>query len=283
MRSDKQAVIDPADPRYLTFNGRTMLRVRGGDGTEDTGTEGETAAAEDAEIEGAPPEGTRAEQPESTDWEQRYKDVQSFATKTAQENAQLREEREQAEAERSVLTALKDPDTQDQALAHLTEQLGGEGARQWLEQHGFELDDDEDTGEEDFRDPRVDQLLQERQQEQEQAHVAEIEKGMNSRLDELIEEKKADLPEGLPADVRELILDSAVLNETADGRPDVDKAFNGLLGFRDHTLKGYRQTKRNQPTPPAPGQSGERQSPLGDQKSRLALANSIAEEAAQSS
>lgn len=235
----------------------------------------------------APPEGTRAQEPE-VDWQKRYTDLQSTYTKTSQEAAELREWRQQHEAEQAYVDALNDPDTQQAAVQALTQQLGDAEARQWLEAHGFELEDDEldDTGEQ-FRDPRVDDLLAERAQQQVDRQVQEVEDRWNKRLDELAAEKGVDLNvevgEGEEREsLRDLILDAAATRTRDGGVKDVERAFDLLLGFQTNVVKGYRQTKRGPSTPPPKGGPGEPASPLGSQKARLELANQIAEEAAQS-
>lgn len=286
MNDEHEAVIDPADPMFLTFNGRRMARVMGAEDPPDTGTEAETAEP-GTEPESAPPEGTRAEEPD-TDWEKRYKDLQSSYTKTTQEAAELREWRTAQEAESAYVDALNNPETQDAAVASLVDQLGEDEARDWLEAHGFELEEGDDDETREFRDPRVDQILAERQETQIQQQVAEVETQLNAKLDELAEAKKInlDVKVGDGADaysLRDVILDAAAVHAGPDSPPDVERAFNVLLGFQTEIVKGYRQTKRGQSTPPQPGQPGTPATPLGDTRSRLELAAQVAEESYQSS
>lgn len=168
------------------------------------------------------------------------------------------------------------PETQDQAIQHLVNSLGEDGAREWLEQRGFEVEDDED--EEVFRDPRVDQLIQERQQEQANQQVQQIETEMESTLDTLAKTAEIELNPQL----RDLLLDAAV-SRFKEGKPDVEGVFNEWKAAADQQIKAYRQSKRqSQSTPPVPGSSGTPNPSLGNQTDRLALMNQIAEEAAQS-
>lgn len=286
MTDELHVVIDPDDPMFVTINGRRLARIMGGDGTEEVTPESE-AAEPGTEPESAPPEGTRAEESD-TDWEKRYKDLQSTYTKTSQEAAELREWRQAQEAERAHVDALADPDTQEAAIQSLTQQLGEDGAREWLEAHGFELeDDDEDDGPQEYRDPRLDKFLEEHEERELAGRVQEVETQLNAKLDEMAADKKLDLDVKVgegddQLTLRDLILDHAAVHAGPDELPDVERAFNLLLGFQDSVVKGYRQTKRPS-TPPVKGGPGTPASPLGDQKSRLELANQIAEEAAQSS
>lgn len=236
----------------------------------------------EAEVSGTQPEaGTPAEE-QQVDWEARYKDLQSTYTKTSQEAAQLREAQQAREAESSFVEALSNPEQSQAAWASLVEQLGEDDARKWAEAHGFEVADD-GSNDTEVRDPRVDQLLSERQQEQEQAQIAEVEQQMESKLDELMEKKglKKDDPELV--DVRDVILDAAVMRPTKDGDPDVEGVFNAWAKREDASIKAYRAGKRDQPTPPVPGSSGTPNPSLGDRSDRIARANAIAERVFQSS
>lgn len=255
--------------------------------TQDTLAAAEQAAAEAPSADPTPGEsGTPAEQPD-TDWEKRYKDLQSEYTRTTQEAAELRRAQEAQQADESYVEALSDPETQEAALASLTEQLGDEQAKEWLEAHGFEIEEAEEDDLE-FRDPRVDQILSEREQERaaQQQHAVEqaalqVEQQMEKDLQQLAKAKGLDeLPEG----IQDLILDAAVVRPDGDGHPDVKAAFDQWAAANDAAIKAYRAGKRDQPSPPNRGGSSGTPNPSqGDRKAALDLANQIAEEAYQSS
>lgn len=236
------------------------------------------------EESGPPEEATpaQAEQPQETgqeagqtDWEHRYKELQSAYTRTSQEAAQLREAQEQAQAVQQMHSALQNPATQDQAYQALIEQLGENGAREWLEENGYELDDEDEAPP---RDPRVDQLLAEREREQQERESAQIAHNARSELDGLAQGKVT-----LTDQAKGFILNYAVQQWDGEGAIPVEDAFKAYLADRDATIKHYRETKHNQPSPPAKGPSGTEASPPGHGRTnRLAMANAIAEEAAQS-
>jgi hypothetical protein len=232
--------------------------------------------------EGGPPEEATpapAEQHQQeagqVDWEQRYKDLQATYTQTSQEAAQLRQAQEQAEAVQAMHSALQDPTTQQQAYQALTEQLGEDGAREWLEENGYEFDEDEQPP----HDPRVDQLLAEREQEREFAANQQIANHIRSQLDGFAESQKVNLSDSGKA----FILNYAVQQWDGEGDIPVEDAFKAYLSDREAAIRDYRDTKRNQPSPPVKGPSGTEANPPGQPRAnRLALANQIAEEAEQS-
>lgn len=235
----------------------------------------------ETEASGTPPEaGTPAEE-QQVDWEQRYKDLQSTYTKTSQEAAQLREQQQAIQAEQGMVQALQNPEQQAEAWQYLVEQLGAEEARQWAEAHGFEVEDEgpDDT---EVRDPRVDQLLSEREQEKQDAQIKQVEQQMESALDEELKAKGI-TPEDFGPELRELILDAAVMRPGEDGLPDVKGVFAQWAAAQDAAIKAYRASKRDQPTPPVPGSSGTPNPSLNDKNDRLALANQVAMEALESS
>lgn len=273
------------DDVFVTYAGRTMLRVAGGETVQPEEPEAPAAEATPPEPEGKsgpqPEAGTPAAEQEPTDWEQRYKDLQSTYTKTSQEAAQLREAQQARDAETSFVQALSDPEQQTAAWQSLVEQLGDDGARKWAEEHGFNVEDDKSETEQ-LRDPRVDQLLSEREQEKQNAQAQQVEQQMESDLTEALKEKGIK-PEDFGQELRDLILDAAVLRPTDDGTPDVKGVFAQWAAADAQRIKAYRATKRDQPTPPVSGSSGTPNPSLGDKKERLARMHAIAEEAFQSS
>lgn len=234
----------------------------------------------DAPESGPSEEATPAtpEQPQETgqvDWEQRYKDLQATYTQTSQEAAQLRQAQEQAQAVQAMHSALQDPTTQDQAYQALVQQLGEDGAREWLEENGYEVDE-EDEG--PPRDPRVDRLLAEREQERAMQEGAQIIGQMQQQLDGLASGQNVNLRDS----AKNFILNYAVQQWDGEGEVPVEAAFKAYLEDREATIKDYRETKRNQPSPPAKGAVGTESTSPGSRENRLAMANAIAEEAAQS-
>lgn len=131
-----------------------------------------TQAPEDQDtpaFEGAPDAGTRTEE-ESINWEKRFKDLQPELTKAQQEAARLR----------AIDEGLRDP----------------QRAAEILQEYGFAVGDDgsdsedEESDDEVYRDPRVDALLQEREQERETAILNDV----SGHIDRLLSEAKVDVP-----------------------------------------------------------------------------------------
>jgi hypothetical protein len=233
-------------------------------------------AGTEAESPPASGEGTPGEE-QTTDWERRYKDLQSAYTQTSQEAAQLREAQEQAEAEQAIVEALSDPEQQEQTFAYLVQELGQEEATAWAEAHGFEVDLEDEEGQE-VRDPRVDLLLAKEAQKEAQQFAQQVEKGMEETLDACLQEKNLSRDK-LPEGVVDLLLDAALARGMQTQDQDVNGALKAVFGqwhtAREAELKAYRQSKRDTPSTPVPGSSGTPNPSFGDRQERLARANSV--------
>ena len=203
------------DPRYVYYAGRLMLRVAGGDGSED----------EDTPDEGAPDEseGTRAEEQEidweseGPKWQKRHQDLEPEFTRKSQRLAEIE-------------TALDDP-----------EQL-----RELLRQRGYVFDedepeddiDDEDTPE--YRDPRVDDLLQEREQER----IDRFVEGVADHIDSLAEEAGVELTDRQ----HRYILNDALHDGLQKASPErTVESFQGWLEERGTPETGGVKTKAVKP------------------------------------
>jgi hypothetical protein len=234
-------------------------------------------------VDSAPVEdGTRADQPEEEiDWKKRAEDAQAWATRASQEASELREAQEAAEAEQAIVEALSDPEQQEQTFAYLVQELGQEEATAWAEAHGFEVDLEDEEGQE-VRDPRVDQLLAKEAQKEAQQFAQQVEKGMEETLDACLKDKNLSRDK-LPKGVVDLLLDAALARGMQTQDQDVNGALKAVFGqwhtAREAELKAYRQSKRDTPSTPVPGSSGTPNPSLGDRDERLARANAVAEEA----
>jgi hypothetical protein len=201
----------------------------------------EAPAAEQDTSHDAPVEtGDANEAPEAsqedTNWEQRYSD--------------LRSEFDRRNPGYQLIEALQDPRTRDDAFARLAEELGYE-----LEGDEEEYEDEDDEeDEEEFRDPRVDHLLSEREQELRERYLDDLESYIDSEAVKLA--KSAGIDELTD---RQMNVIYSLVEIDADGVPDVAEAFKELTGLRDDAIKSYRASKRDAPSPPVKGSAGERQ------------------------
>lgn len=181
---------------------------------------GAPEATRDTPTEDAPSEEGHA--PEAIDYEKRYNDLRPEFDRTTQELAQLREFRE----------SLADPSRQADVLRDF----------------GIELADDE-PGEEDaddvFRDPRVDQLIAEREQERAAAQQQQAYEGFVVDTMEQVDALERELGEEFSDDEVDLLLD---LREAAARRgQDVaikDVYQNRLNQVFETRRQKYVQSKR---------------------------------------
>lgn len=203
-----------------------------------------------------------------------YKQLQGAWTKKTQALADQRKEFEAAGLSPEWVTALQNPETKDQALAWFLSQHGYE----LPEEQGEEESDDENFEEENVvRDPRVDDLLKEREQEQMEALVSD----MHDHIEQLAKDKDLSLTDRQ----RQAILREAY---EAGATPDItEKVFSewasDLDGWKDKLIKDYRSTKKQAPDPPEPGGSpGTTPVPPANRNDRLELANAVAQRAIDS-
>lgn len=166
-------------------------------------------------------------------------------------------------------------------LAQTFAQLSAEDQRKVLEQTGYQFDEEPDEPDEediDFRDPRVDQLLQEREQDklrqrQEQAWQAQID-SINTQLSTL----QKDLGRALDQDEINEIGDLAQSPKCLDseGMPDVRAAFERLSARDKRIRKAAFGPKRGAPSAPA-GRSGSEKVDTTDPQERIRLMAEIME------
>jgi hypothetical protein len=158
------------------------------------------------------------------------KQFKSAYTRKTQELAEQRKTYEAAQEQLSFIEQLQnDPETQ---LALL---------RQLAEVHGYDIEGDDDEGEADatlgsdseeefdFRDPRVDALLAEREAAQQQAewdaYVAGVEEYIESQFESLAKEAGRELSD----EEKDLVVSYAVsMDLDGQGRPQIGKAFEQL-------------------------------------------------------
>lgn len=232
---------------------------------QDTPTNESAPQVEDTREPAAPEEtGHAADEQAEIDYRKRYEDLRPEFDRT---KAELK----QASQYQQVVEALQSDDPQERAWA--ADILG-------LEFDGEEDDDGpDDEGDEEFRDPRVDQLLQEKQEQEREQYLASLEQSIDSQIDALDKEHKVDLDD----DEKEVIFAVALsLPPGEDGQPDVKTAFTKFTGIADNRIKKYRESKKGAPSPPAAGGSpGSSQVDLSDRRSRLDYANQVAERALQ--
>lgn len=282
------------DGEFVVYpDGSRLARVHGGDDNEPE-VETETTDQPTDGAGSAPAEGSAQQEPSFTDgfdpstlpdearepYEAAYKRLQADYTKKRQEeSARVKE----AEAATQFVTALNNPDTRDEALSWVFETFGEDAFKATAKKLGYELDGQdgdkkgsEDQPQEQFQDPRVDQLLEERQQQQYEQQLEALEKSIGSEIDRLDEQHATKLTPDEKAAVFEWTL---TMDPTADG-PNVSGAFERLTGIVDRRLKSYRESKKQAPAPPNQGsQSGVPTAPVGDGKARRARALEVANQA----
>ena len=225
----------------------------------------------------SPPEGegTRADEldPEhlrtqgDVDWEKRYNDLYPEFTRKSQRLSELEEK--------------------PASNPHLDELLANPETRQGLlrflaEQEGYELPDDEEEeleeGDDEFRDPRVDELLAAREEDQRQQLVQEV----TGHAEKLIGQH------GLELTDRQR---TAILRDCwNDGEPDPETTEKVIAGWKadldkitESAVNKYRSSKKDTPPPPQPGSSGTPDIPITDDRARLQRANEVANQVYSSS
>jgi type II secretory pathway pseudopilin PulG len=216
----------------------------------------------------APPEGTRAPEQESTiDWEKRYNDLRPQWDRANAELSQLRSRSELA-------SALESDDHRADAIRHIAQTYGPEAV---LEALGYAVEGDETEGQdEEFRDPRVDQLLAQQQAQEQEKQLDALERTIEGEIDNLAKQHSLELTDH----AKSLIFNQTLALAPLDGnQPDVKQAFEMLTGLRDEWIKGYRESKRAPAPPQTGGSSGEPAHQLGDSGSRIDRALQVANEA----
>ncbi len=207
----------------------------------------ETPDAQDTSTEQAsgPTEGTPAESTTDSQF-----DPNDYVPKDRYDS--LRSEFDRRNPGYSLIEALQDETTQEQTFRDIADQLG-----YTVEELEDEL---EETEQQELRDPRVDQILEERDGERREAYLDGLESHVESRIDELAEEA------GLELDDEETDLIFAALTPGDDG-PDVDGAFKRVTGIRTKGANSVFASKRKAPQVQS-GSSASHQPDLDDAEQR---------------
>ena len=226
---------------------------------QDTPTDESAPQVEETREQTPPNEDTASQdQQETVDWEKRYNDLRPEYDRGQQA---LKE----AQQYQQVVQALQSDDPQERAWA--ADILG-------LEFEDGDTPDDEE--EEEFRDPRVDQLLAQQQEQAYEQEIQALDSHISSTIDQLAEKHKLDLSD----EEKDLIYAQTLALEPAEGnQPNVSRAFEMYTGILDKHIKRYREGKKNAPSPPVPGQSGANAAQPETRKERQALAMQLAQRA----
>lgn len=170
-----------------------------------------------------------------------YKQMQGAFTKKTQELAVQRKEAESAQA---LIRDLGNDETRPQALQWIAENYGEQAV---LEALGYATDEEpsEDNADE-FRDPRVDELLAQQEQERTQREEAEWLSKVEKSVDQQFESVKSPLGSDLSEIEKQWITSYAIagLEPGADGAPQVAEAGKVLQSLYDHWQQGYVESKR---------------------------------------
>lgn len=192
---------------------------------------------------------------------QREKEMQSAFTRKTQELAAERKAIEDAKAEIELARALRDPETQAQALARL----------------GFDLEDGEDEEPLDPEDElrqKVSALEAERQQEREAREAAareqEVLADLGNQLDALERAEGYEFTD----EEAEALVSIAVANANGEG-PSIEGAFKLLTN--SYTARDKRRAERKRPRVPGGGPAAKREIDLSDREAAITAAAGAAE------
>lgn len=172
-----------------------------------------------------------------------YKQMQGAFTKKTQE---LAEQRKAAEAATSFFDDLGNDETRAQAIGWLAENYGEQAV---LEALGYATDEEEpseDNADDAFRDPRVDELLAQREAEAKAKQEADWLSNVERSVEAQFKEVKSPLGSDLSEAERNWITSYAVagFEPGPDGAPQVAKAAQELQSLYDHWQKGYVESKK---------------------------------------
>ena len=194
-----------------------------------------------------------------------YDSMRADYTKKTQTVA---EQRKQHDEDLRFLESLRsDPDVQLQALKELAQQ------------HGYELDDEPEQPQEEDQDqplydPRVDELLAERDQQHQEAELDQLEKQIDGEIDAVGKQDGRDFTKA----EKELLF-SYTLALPPDGEgPDVKGAYELLKEAENDAVKRYVESKRA-PQAPSSGQAGSPDIDLSDTDARRERMAAIMQEA----
>lgn len=226
---------------------------------QDTPPDDPTPDDGDTEVEP-----TEDESAEDVDWQKRYSDLQPEYTRTTQRVKEL----EALEQWKPLIDDLNHPEKRRDALNWL------------LQQEGLELPDEVEEAIEDgdddleFRDPRVDEILQQQEQRDMEAAFGEFEKHVDSLLTESElqltgRERRALINECIEEGFNQEATKKVVAGWAAEKQSE-----------HDALIKAYVEGKRKQPAAPVKrGASGTEHVPLDSEKARQRAALEVANEA----
>lgn len=196
-----------------------------------------------------------------------YKQMQGAFTKKTQEIA---EQRKAAESAQAFFTALNDPEQRSDAIRWLAENYGEEAVYEALGLDVSEDEEPEDNTDDRFRDPRVDELLQEREQQkqaaQQEAQLAHIEKLVDAQFAEVAKAAGYELDE----DEQQAILADAISSfpPGPDGAPQVKAAFERHQRIWEKRQKKWIESKQGH-NPAPTGQPGQPKFDIRDRDERI--------------
>lgn len=183
----------------------------------------------------------------------------------AEQRKQWESEQGQYQQDLALVNSLRnDPEYQLQVLKELAQQ------------HGYEIEeqDQEQSEDQQFQDPRVDELLAERQAEQEQAWADQVEEQIYSGLDEVAQKDGVTLNDK----EREVLLRYVTMSPLVQGPsgpvPDIQGAYETLNQVGEERIKRYVDSK-NAPSLPPTGRSGSREIDYSDPKARRKLGAAV--------
>lgn len=219
--------------------------------------EEQAPSPEDTPNPQAAEQADHAAQPDTTNWEERYKEFQSGVTPKLQELAQLKER----EDELQWLDALEsDPDTQTAALKDLAKRLG------------YQLEGEPEVNPTDALEQRIARMEESQNAASQQAQEAQI----IDDIDRFVTNELTGLAtgEGRKFTEREekIILSHAVSAFPPDedtGMPQVGAAYEEIKGLLDDSRQRWVQSKKA-PTVPQPGSAGSEKVDLTDDEARIA-------------
>lgn len=225
---------------FVTYQGRTMLRVRGAENDAPEEAVEDTVSTETP----APAEDTQAES-QQVNWEERYQNLQPEFTRATQQLSELDRK-------------LSNPETLRELLA---------------ERYGYEFeeeDENEDTPV--YEDPydelrsEIESLKSERQQEREQQEQARKQQETFKHIDSELE--KVEKEHGELTDVEaDWIGNRALSRPDSSGKPDVQGAYAEFSQLISEKRKAWSSGKKSVPAPGSGGAAVEKID-KGDPKQR---------------
>lgn len=199
-----------------------------------------------------------------------------FKAEFSRKSAALAEERSLKGFE--LYKALEDPEHQEAAFEQLAEALGyrlsGDEAEDGEGEEDVSSDEAEGELEEpEVRDPRVDDLLEERKAEQRERQRKAIKSHIDTHLDTYRESLGLEELPGAIAD--EITTRALAMTPGADGLPRVGAAIEAFEAAKDAAIELYLESKRAE-TPVVDGETAVEQLDTSTEAGRLRAADAVA-------